>query len=224
MGDGPLLDRGSIEQLLREVSDELAAKGVRGRMFVVGGAAIALAFGRERTTQDVDAVFEPKDVIYAAARLVAARHGLADDWLNDGVKGFLHGSDPNATVHLDEPGLSVEVASPRYLFVMKAVAARVDRDAGDIRHLYGQCSFGSVQEALDFVQASVPGNLIPPKTQFLLEELLTDELYAPQPTIVPPSAPHVRDVSPRREACGHPLPRGGTCTQSSGHRGRHRRR
>lgn len=85
MGDGPLLDRRSIDQLLHEVSDELATEGVRGRMFVVGGAAVALAFGRERTTQDVDAVFEPKDVVYAAARRVAGRHRLADDWLDDGV-------------------------------------------------------------------------------------------------------------------------------------------
>lgn len=175
MNDGPLLDRETITQLLREVADELASNGVRGRMFVVGGAAIALAFGRDRTTHDVDAVFEPKEAIYAASRKVAARHGLPADWLNDGVKGFLHGSDLNATVHFDEPGLSVEVASPRYLFVMKAAAARVDRDARDITHLYGACGFASVEEALDYVQAHAPTHLITPKTQFLLQELLSGE-------------------------------------------------
>lgn len=174
MNNGPLLDRATISRLLREVSDELASNGVKGRMFVVGGAAIALAFGRDRTTQDVDAVFEPKEAIYAAARKVGARHGIPGDWLNDGVRGFLHGSDPNATVHFDGAGLSVEVASPRYLFVMKAVAARVDRDAPDLRRLYELSGFANLEEALDHVHENVPARLITPKTQFLLQELLSE--------------------------------------------------
>jgi uncharacterized protein YdeI (YjbR/CyaY-like superfamily) len=33
---------------------------------------------------------------------------------------------------MDEPGLTVQSASPRYLFVLKAMAARVDRDARDL--------------------------------------------------------------------------------------------
>jgi hypothetical protein len=37
-------------------------------------------------------VFEPKAVIYEAARRVAKRHEkLPADWLNDGVKGLLPG-------------------------------------------------------------------------------------------------------------------------------------
>jgi len=167
-----LFDRDAIEGLLRELGERLAERGVQGRLFVVGGAAMALAYGRRRTTRDVDAVFHPKEVIYEVARQIARERGLAHDWLNDGVKGFLVGDDPDSTTHLDEPGLRVEVASPRYLFVLKALAARVDRDAGDLLKLFDLSGFRDVDDALDHVQQHAPAALLGPKTEFLLRELL----------------------------------------------------
>ncbi|HEX9890344.1 MAG TPA: hypothetical protein VGA69_12745 [Nitriliruptorales bacterium] len=167
-----LLSRDDVVRLLREVSAELERDGVRGRLFVVGGAAMALAYGRDRLTRDVELVFEPKALVYEAARRVGASNGLSDGWLNDAVKGWLPGDDPDATTFLDEPGLSVQVASPRYLFVLKALAARVERDAGDLIALYPLCGFATVDEALDAIDRAVPPQLIPPKTRFLLQELL----------------------------------------------------
>lgn len=169
-----LLDRDAIEVLLQELARRLEERGVQGRLFVVGGAAMALAYGRGRATQDVDGVFEPKEVVYEAAREVAMERGLQPDWLNDGVKGFLVGADPDASTYLDEPGLRVEVASPRYLFVLKALAARVDRDAGDLVTLFRLCGFRDVEDALGHVEQHAPSALLQPKTEFLLRELLTD--------------------------------------------------
>jgi hypothetical protein len=168
-----LLSRDDIVRLLGEVAAELEGQGMQGRLFVVGGAAMALAYGRDRLTRDVDAVFEPKAVVYRAAQAVAVANGLPDDWLNDAVKGFLPGPDRNATTFFDEPGLTVQVASPRYMFVLKALAARVDRDAADLVALYRLSGFGSVDEALDAVDRAVPAQLIQPKTHFLLRELLS---------------------------------------------------
>jgi hypothetical protein len=59
--------RAEIISLLRELGERLEARGLAGEMYVVGGAAIALAFDERRSTADVDAVFEPKLEIYAAA-------------------------------------------------------------------------------------------------------------------------------------------------------------
>jgi hypothetical protein len=166
-----MLSRADIVRLLGELADELQARGVQGDLFVVGGAAMALAYSRRRATRDLDAVFEPKQVIYEVARQVGERHGLPGDWLNDGVKGFLPGPDANATVLFDRPGLAVRVASPRYLFAMKMLAARVERDADDIEALYRLSGFGSVEEALDHVQSLYPHQPVPPRAQYLLQEL-----------------------------------------------------
>jgi hypothetical protein len=167
-----LLDRDRIIGLLTELGSRLAAKGERADFFLVGGAAMALAYSTRRSTRDLDAVFEPKQAVYAAARDIARAHHLPEDWLNDAVKGFLPGSDPNATTLFEHPGISVRVASPRYLFAMKAAAARIERDAEDLQALYRICGFGSLDEALDCVAEHYPPHLLSPKTELLLRELL----------------------------------------------------
>ncbi|GGJ75047.1 hypothetical protein GCM10010123_01300 [Pilimelia anulata] len=167
-----LLSRAELVSLLEEVGAELAGRGLRGDVFVVGGAALALAYNVRRSTRDLDAVFEPKQVVYEAARVVGARRGLPADWLNDAVKGFLPGADPNATTLFERAGLTVRVASAPYLFAMKAAAARVERDSQDILYLYRMCGFSSVDEALACVEQYYPAHVLPAKAGFLLRELL----------------------------------------------------
>jgi hypothetical protein len=167
----PLLSREQIYAVLSDLAQELDRRGVRAEVFLVGGAAMTLAYDTRRTTRDVDAVFEPKKTVYEAARGIADRHDLPEDWLNDAVKGFLHGSDPDATPVLDTPGLRVDVASPRYLLAMKLLAAR-DEDVDDILILYRHCGFRSVDEGLDLVEAAYPGRSIPVRVRYLLEEHL----------------------------------------------------
>ena len=101
---------------------------------------------------------------------------LPTDWLTDAVKGFLPGSDPNATTLLERPGISVRVAAPRYLFAMKAAAARIERDADDLLRLDRLCGFDSVDEAVRCVEESYPPHLLPPKTAFILQELIGPEV------------------------------------------------
>lgn len=83
------LGRDEIRVLLDDLSAELAARGARAELFLVGGAALAVAYDATRATRDLDAVFMPTDVVRQAATAVAGREGLAEDWLNDAVKGFL---------------------------------------------------------------------------------------------------------------------------------------
>lgn len=170
-----LLSREALIALLDELGAELDRDGHHGHLFVVGGAAMTLAYNTRRSTRDLDAVFEPKVVVYEAAGRIGKRHDLPPDWLNDAVKGFAPGEDPNATTLLERPGLSVRVASPPYLFAMKAVAARVERDAGDLTQLFRLCGFASVDDALNCVQRYYPSHLLPAKTMFLLQELFGGE-------------------------------------------------
>jgi hypothetical protein len=78
------MDRGEIVEALTALAGELDRRGVIAEMYV-GGAAIALAFDERRATRDVDAVFEPKAVVYEAAATVAEEAGLSPGWLNDAV-------------------------------------------------------------------------------------------------------------------------------------------
>ena len=64
-------------------SEETRPRGARAGLFLVGGAALAVAYDAMRATRDLDAVFIPTGVVRQAAAAVAEREGLAEDWLND---------------------------------------------------------------------------------------------------------------------------------------------
>jgi hypothetical protein len=53
-------------ELLAELGRRLHARGLTARIFLAGGAAMALAYNARRATRDLDGVFEPKTEIYAA--------------------------------------------------------------------------------------------------------------------------------------------------------------
>jgi len=166
------LDRGEILRVLDELSQELERRRARADVFLVGGAAMALAYDARRATRDLDAVFAPTAVVREAAATVAEKLGLPDDWLNDAVKGFLPGDDPGARTVYESPALRVDVASPRYLLAMKLLAARAGADTEDIAHLYRLCGLTTVEEGLDVVQTAYPDVVIPAKTQYLLAEIV----------------------------------------------------
>lgn len=166
------LGRDDIRALLDDLSEELASRGARADVFLVGGAAIAVAYDEARSTRDLDAVFVPTDVVRQAAAAVARRHGLVADWLNDAVKGFLPGPDPDARRFYASASLNVDVASARYLLAMKLFSARVENDTDDIMFLYRQLGFTTVEQGLDLVESVYHGRHLAPKIQFLLGEIV----------------------------------------------------
>lgn len=160
-----------ILSALQALGDELARQSVRGQIFIVGGAAMALAYSTRRVTKDIDAVFEPKSAIYAAAAKVAEDLGLPEDWLNDAAKGFMPGDDEHPRPIPDVHGIEVTTASPRYLLAMKLMAMRFGEDDKDIEILLRECGLHSAEEALDLLKLMYPLQEPPPKTRFFLEEL-----------------------------------------------------
>jgi len=78
---------GEIIAALIALAAELQRRRASADTYVVGGAAISLAFDERRATRDIDAVFEPKNVVNEAAAAVAPERGLPAGWLNDAVKG-----------------------------------------------------------------------------------------------------------------------------------------
>jgi predicted nucleotidyltransferase len=172
--DGELIGAEDVRALLTELGRRLDARGVEARLFLVGGAAMALAFSRDRVTRDLDAVFEPKQVIYQEAAGIARDRRLPENWLNDAVKGLLPERQPpiEGTASFSIPGLHVGVASAEYLFAMKAQAARQETDGEDLRRLAAILSIRTVDQALDLVDRFYGPDRLRANTQLLLEDIL----------------------------------------------------
>ena len=168
------MDREEIIAALTDLAAELEGRGTSADMYVVGGAAIALAFDERRSTRDIDAVFEPKATVYEAAAVVADRRGLPVGWLNDAVKGFLAGDDPAAQPVLDLPGLRCLAASPRTLLALKVLAHRVGEDEADLRLLADELGLHRAEEVLAVAEGTF-GDRLDPAARFFVEEIFDTE-------------------------------------------------
>ena len=169
-----MLSRARILELFGELDEELAAVGIRGDVFMVGGAAMAVAYDARPATRDIDAIWHPSAEVRNAAARVAQRHDdLEGDWLNDGVKGFLPGPDEGERrVVYEGEHLTVSAASPEYLLATKLFASRVARDEDDIKLLARLCGIDTVASGLDLVERFYGSRPIEAKVALLLEELL----------------------------------------------------
>lgn len=168
------LTPGDIHRLFELLEQELAAEGVEGEVYVVGGAVMCLAFNARAATRDVDAYFRPARAVREAARRVAARVDAPEYWLNDAVKGFLS-SRGEFDAYLELPHLRVFIARPEYLLAMKCLAMRLGaefHDIDDVRYLLRYLNIASVEQALDVVTRYFDEQQLPPKTRLALEELI----------------------------------------------------
>lgn len=166
------MDRAEIIAALTALAGELERRGVSAEMYVVGGAAIALAFDERRSTRDIDAVFEPKATVYEAAGVVAERLELPPGWLNDAVKGFLAGEDRAAAPILDLPGLRCLAASPETLLALKVLAHRVGEDEDDLRLLAAELGLDSAEQILSIAERTY-GDRLDPAARFFVEQIFS---------------------------------------------------
>jgi hypothetical protein len=142
---------------------------------------MVLAYSARVATKDVDALFQPTQPIRDLARKIAEDKGLPQDWLNDGVKGFV------STRHQVTPGnlpqfsnLRLTMPVPEYLLAMKCMAARLGglhgepSDISDIVFLLKHLGLKTAAQTLDLVGEYYPANRIPVKTQYLIEGLFEE--------------------------------------------------
>lgn len=167
----PLLDRIALDDVFRKLGDRLARRGVVADIYIVGGAAMAMAYDARRSTRDIDAVFEPHGIVLDEARALAGELGLPTWWLNEQASVYAApGGDPAATRVFDHPGLRVSAASPEHLLAMKVLAAR-RRDVEDIRILVRHLRLGSVNDVLSVCADVFPEEPVPDRARLILEDL-----------------------------------------------------
>jgi hypothetical protein len=170
-----LLTRKDILRALGRLSEVLEARGVKADLFVVGGAAMTLAYKARPSTRDVDAIFKRKNEVFKAAAQVAREQTLPDGWLSDAAKKFLGRPDRRPRPILDLPGVRIMAGSPEYLLAMKVLADRHDRDRGDLRFLIRMLGLKSVKQAERLFTEVYPDNEIPEDTRARLAELIAQE-------------------------------------------------
>ena len=75
------------------------------------------------------------------------------------------------------PGLRISAPSARYLLELKVAAARVDRDADDIRRLAQVCGARSADEVLTIAERVMGGGQrLLPRWQFLIETMFEPDV------------------------------------------------
>lgn len=168
------MDRHEIHHLFERLNEELARGGVAGEVYLVGGAVMCLVHEARKSTQDIDAVFRPADVVREAAQRIAGWEGYASDWLNDAVKGFLS-ERGDYRPYYELSNLSVMTASPEYLLAMKCLSMRLGaefHDEDDIRYLLRYLNITEPAAALETVARYYPLDRVPQKTIYALEEIV----------------------------------------------------
>ncbi len=104
-----------------------------------------------------------------AAVIVAKRHALPADWLNDAAKGFIY-TQPPQHLWAEYPGLRLYVPGADYVFAMKADAARPG-DHEDLVRLRDELGLQDVNEAMQIVERYVPESRLRIQTQLTVESL-----------------------------------------------------
>ncbi len=170
-----LLDKKTILELFNALNQKLHKENVQGELYLVGGAVMCLNFNTRPSTLDIDGYYAPKTKIKEAAQKVAEEFNINTDWLNDAVKGFLspHG---NFSEYLELSHLKIFCAHPEYLLAMKCLCMRLGKefhDESDIRYLLRYLNITKSEDALKIIEKYYDQKLIPQKTFYALEELLS---------------------------------------------------
>jgi len=167
-----VLTRERIQQLFEALNEELRAQAVRGEIGLCGGAVMCLVFNARASTKDVDAIFAPAPILRAAAKSVARRLRVPEDWLNDAAKGFFLADPPRQTV-MELSNLCVWAPGADYMLAMKCVSARFDtHDRDDVVFLVRHLGLKAPEDVFEIVSRYYPRNRVPAKTRFLVEEIL----------------------------------------------------
>ncbi|MBN2981846.1 hypothetical protein EXW96_25675 [Paenibacillus sp. JMULE4] len=162
---------------LEVVNERLKQKGLHGELCLFGGAVMCLVFHSREVTKDIDAVFAPTSEMYTIIKNIADEYNLEPDWLNPAVKGYV---SRNHDVRLFKrmSNLAIYAATAEYMFAMKCLAARgfESKDREDIQFLARYLGIRTMNEALAVLEKFYPQNRMPPRSQYVLEELFGNGL------------------------------------------------
>lgn len=166
-----MLTEKQIRELFEELNDKLKLHGEIGEIGLIGGAVMCLVYQSRAATRDIDAIFKPADLIRKLVVEMGEAHQLGDHWLNDAAKGYLRGSFTREDV-LNLSNLRVWAPEASYMLAMKCISARWDtHDRDDVIFLIRHLKLKAPKQVFQILESFYPKKIIPPKTQFFIEEV-----------------------------------------------------
>lgn len=166
-----ILGRQEMIDALTRLGELAAARGQQIQLLLVGGGVMVMVFETRQATRDLDIVVLPPSKaaeVRALAAIVATERGWADDWLNDGAKGFLVGISTGPVIFA-APGIEVRRPAVEQLLAMKLCAWRDDVDIADALRLLQELS-GDYNDVWGLVEPYLqPGREL--KAQYAFDDL-----------------------------------------------------
>ena len=170
----PRFDRATILAHLEELNSELVnLQTDHVELLIVGGSYLALHDLRSGT-RDVDTARRLGDDAKRAVAVVADRHQLSREWLNDESMAFLPADfdDARGGLVAEHSQLTVRVPHPDDVFVMKLHASRGEGDLADMVRLWPTCSFRSASEAVNRYATAYPRDIEDPSLAEYIAEFV----------------------------------------------------
>ena len=157
------LTRQDMIECFEDIANRIRFKFVKGTIYLVGGAAVAMAYDDSRTSIDIDARIESAHgEIQRAILDIARERGWPTTWLNEQPVHYIpRGEDSSSTTVYYHPNLVVRAAAPRRLIAMKMIAGR-ERDINDIAVLLSYAKeLQTVKDLIDLMHRFYPDPEIP---------------------------------------------------------------
>lgn len=156
MRDNRLLSKEDILKYFEEINIHLKAAGKQGEIIMCGGASLACIYNARNSTYDIDALFEPAEDIRKIISRIASEHDLNDDWLNDGVKGFLN-ETMTFSIYKEYSNLKVYSIDAECLLALKVTSARTNsKDMEDSIWLMKHLDIKSFESVTAIVEKYIP--------------------------------------------------------------------
>jgi hypothetical protein len=169
-----MLTKHEMLKYLEILNDKLGAHGQFGEIVIVGGACLALSFGARDQTHDIDAIFEPSELMHKLIDEISRDEDIASDWLNDNVK--ISSTDKiKSEFYKEYSNLKIFTANAESMLAMKLLSAReTGPDFDDAKFLMKQLRIKTCDEAIEILQKYYLRFFIPQKSYYFAEAVFNE--------------------------------------------------
>jgi hypothetical protein len=164
------LTRDDILHYFELLNEELKKSGEFGEIIIAGGAALALAYSARESTYDIDAIFEPKESFNRMIKKIAEENDIADDWLNDGIKGFFT-AEMKYNEILSFTNLRISSMDAETMLALKLTSARsLSKDMEDSIFLMKHLNIQSEDKLFEIIDKYIPKHRQTAQSYFFTKE------------------------------------------------------